>query len=182
MTRMRDRFFAGFGALLFLLSATALTIVVIVSSVGQKKDAQSQTTANSASACDSSATIASAALPAPEVFKPEGEVQALDKTTLEAGNGATLKKGDCVQVKYLGSLAKDGSVFDGNFDKPTAFQFQLGQGNVIQGWDQGLVGSKVGDTVRLVIPANLAYGSQSNSAIPANSALVFVVKVLKVTK
>jgi FKBP-type peptidyl-prolyl cis-trans isomerase len=87
-----------------------------------------------------------------------------------------------VQVKYFGTLAKDGTVFDENFDKPTAIHFILGQGQVIQGWDQGLVGVKIGSTVRLVLPSELAYGSQAAGSIPANSDLVFVTKVLGVTK
>ena len=181
MTRVRDRFFAGFGALLFLVSASAITIVVIVSSIGSKQDVNSQTVSNQSN-CEASASIAADSFALPETFKPEGGVKALEATDLETGNGATLKSGDCVQVKYFGTLAKDGTVFDENFDKPTGFQFQLGKGNVIAGWDQGLVGAKVGATRRLVIPSELAYGKQSNATIPANSDLVFVVKILKVTK
>ncbi|MGH7241064.1 MAG: FKBP-type peptidyl-prolyl cis-trans isomerase [Candidatus Saccharimonadales bacterium] len=181
MTKVRDRIFAGFGALLFLTTASALTIAVIVNAVGNHDSSKSEAAAaNKATSCSSSAPIAAATLAVPGVFKPEGEVKALDKTDLEVGTGATLKSGDCVQVKYYGTLASDGTKFDENFTQPTAFQFQLGQGNVIQGWDQGLVGAKVGGTRRLVIPANLAYGNQAAGSIPANSALVFVVKILKV--
>ena len=121
-------------------------------------------------------------MPLPETFKPAGDVKTLESTDLEAGTGATVKAGDCLQVKYYGTLAKDGTVFDENFDKPTGFQFPLGGGSVIQGWDKGLVGAKVGATRRLVIPSDLAYGNQANSSIPANSDLVFVVKILGVTK
>jgi peptidylprolyl isomerase len=181
MTRTRDRFFAGFGALLLLLSASAITIVVIVSSIGSKNDANNQT-ATKSSNCEASASIAADSLALPETFKPAGDVKALEVTDLEAGTGAALKSGDCIQVKYYGTLAKDGTVFDENFDKPTGFQFQLGQGNVIPGWDQGLVGKKIGSTVRLVIPSDLAYCNQANGSIPANSDLVFIVKILKVTK
>lgn len=177
---MRDRIFAGFGAALFLVTASALTIAVVVSSL-DKKNNPPTTPDQTLSSCDGSASIAAAALPLPEAFKPDGAVKSLDKTDLEAGTGATLKSGDCVQVKYYGTLAKDGAVFDENFDKPTGFQFQLGKGQVIQGWDQGLAGAKVGATRRLVIPASLGYGAQAAGSIPANSDLVFVVKILKVT-
>jgi FKBP-type peptidyl-prolyl cis-trans isomerase len=179
MTKTRDRIFAGFGAALFIMSACALTIAVVVSSLDKKNNPSSQTDQTAAS-CEASASIAAASLSLPEVFKPEGSVKSLEKTDLEAGSGATLKSGDCVQVKYYGTLAKDGTVFDENFDKPTGFQFQLGQGGVIPGWDQGLVGAKVGGIRRLVIPATLGYGAQANGSIPANSDLVFVVKILKV--
>jgi len=84
-------------------------------------------------------------------------------------------------VKYYGTLAKDGKKFDENFTQPTAIQFTLGAGNVIPGWDEGLVGMKVGSVRRLAIPAAKAYGETSPSAdIPANSDLVFVVKLLKI--
>jgi peptidylprolyl isomerase len=180
MTRKRDRFFAGFGAVLFLASASIVTIIAIVSSAGQDNTATTDQTQNSN--CQSSASVSAAALPLPEAFKPEGDVTKLETTDLDAGSGATLKQGDCVQVKYYGTLAKDGTVFDENFDKPTGFQFPLGGGQVIPGWDQGLVGAKVGATRRLVIPSELAYRDQAAGSIPANSDLVFVVKVLGVTK
>ncbi len=62
-------------------------------------------------------------------------------------------------------------MFDENFTKKTLFQFQLGQGQVIPGWDQGLEGMKVGGTRRLVIPSNLAYGAEAPGSIPANLLL-----------
>jgi peptidylprolyl isomerase len=177
---MRDRFFAGFGALLFLVSASAVTVFAVISSSSQDK--ATTVDQNQTSSCESSASIAAASLPLPEAFKPEGDVKQLAVDELEPGDGAALKSGDCVQVKYFGTLAKDGTVFDENFDKPTSFQFPLGQGQVIQGWDQGLVGTKVGSTVRLVLPSELAYGDQASGSIPAKADLVFVVKVLGVTK
>jgi FKBP-type peptidyl-prolyl cis-trans isomerase len=86
-------------------------------------------------------------------------------------------------VKYYGTLASNGTKFDENFTDATAFAFKLGQGQVIEGWDKGMVGLKAGGTRRLVIPAAQAYGSQSPSAaIPANSDLVFVVKLLRIQK
>ena len=179
MTKKRDRFFAGFGAFLFLISAVAVTVVAILSSLGQE-DATVADLNNTS--CEPSASIAAPAEALPEVFKPEGDVTKLETTDLLAGDGEAVKTGDCLQVKYYGTLAKDGSVFDGNFDKPTAFQFPLGGGQVIQGWEEGLLGAKIGATRRIVIPSELAYGDQANNGIPANSDLVFVVKLIKVTK
>ncbi len=177
-TPMRHRIFAGLGAALFLVTASALTIAVIYDMVSNKNDTPTSTAAT----CTPDASVAtSEILPAPDVYKPTGEVAQLETTDLEAGTGATAKTGDCLQMKYYGTLASDGTMFDENFTKSSLFQFQLGAGQVIPGWDQGLEGMKVGGTRRLVIPSALAYGSTgSGTAIPANADLVFVVKLVNI--
>jgi peptidylprolyl isomerase len=83
-------------------------------------------------------------------------------------------------MKYYGTLASSGKVFDENYDKSTALQLQLGKGQVIPGWDQGLVGMKAGGVRRLVIPAELAYGATGQGDIPANATLVFLVKLVAI--
>lgn len=180
MTRVRERLFAGFGAFLFLASACALTIFVIFQS--SSGDSANQTASNSQQkTCSDSQSEPT--LTAPEAYQPTEPVTALQSTDLEAGSGAGAKDGDCLVVKYYGTLASNGTKFDENFTDATAFAFTLGQGQVIEGWDKGMVGLKVGGTRRLVIPAKQAYGSQSPSeAIPANSDLVFVVKLLRIQK
>lgn len=175
MARLRERVFAGFGALLFLGSACALAIFVLLGA-GSSSNTPTQ---DQAQGCTST-SISAATETVPEIFKPDGAVTSLQTTDLKTGTGAAAKSGDCLQVKYYGTLATTGTVFDENFDKSTAFQFPLGQGQVIPGWDQGVVGMKVGGTRRLVIPAQLAYGAQAQNGIPANSDLVFVVKLLKI--
>ncbi len=177
-TKLRDRIFAGFGAILFLVTASALTIAVIYDSVTNKNDTP-PTTSQVACAPDGS-IVTNETLPAPEVYKPDGKVTTLQSTDIEAGSGEAAKTGDCLQMKYYGTLASDGTMFDENFTKKTLFQFQLGQGQVIPGWDQGLVGMKVGETRRLVIPSSLAYGPQAQGSIPADSDLVFVVKLVAI--
>jgi len=99
------------------------------------------------------------------------------------GTGATAAAGDSVTVNYVGSLT-NGTVFDASANHgTTGFTFNLGAGQVIKGWDQGIVGMKVGGKRTLVIPASLAYGSQAvGNVIPANSDLVFQVELLKVQK
>lgn len=99
------------------------------------------------------------------------------------GTGAVAAAGDNVTVQYVGSLT-NGTVFDASANHgTTGFTFKLGAGQVIKGWDQGVAGMKEGGKRTLIIPADLAYGSQSPSpAIPANSTLVFQVELLKVTK
>jgi len=86
-------------------------------------------------------------------------------------------------VNYVGALT-DGKVFDASANHGTSgFTFNLGAGQVIKGWDQGIVGMKEGGKRVLVIPADLAYGNQAiGDIIPANSTLVFQVELLKVQK
>jgi len=180
-TRLRDRIFAGFGALLFLGSAIAVTAFYVTTS--RSSDTANTQANNTQQTCDIQTPVPASTLPKPDTYKPEGPITSLQSTDLESGNGAATKDGDCLVMKYLGNLATDGSVFDQNYDKPQALQFTLGKGDVIKGWDQGLVGMKVGGTRRLLIPAALGYGDQSpSSTIPANSDLVFTVKLLEIKK
>lgn len=179
MTRKRERIFAGFGAFLFLASACALTIFVIFQS--SSGDANNTTASSQQKTCADNQSEPT--LPVPDAYQATEPVTSLQSADLEQGNGATAKDGDCLVMKYYGTLASNGTKFDENFTQATAFAFTLGQGQVIEGWDKGLVGMKVGATRRLVIPAAQAYGSQSPSAaIPANSDLVFVVKLLRIQK
>lgn len=175
MARLRDRLFAGFGAFLFLASASGLTIFAILS---QDSNTTPPATAQT---CVDSKTEES--LPVPDVYKPDVPVADLQSTDLTGGSGPAAKDGDCLVMKYYGTLASDGTKFDENFTATTAFPFTLGKGAVIEGWDKGLVGMKAGGMRRLVIPAAQAYGAQSPSAaIPANSDLVFIVKLLRIQK
>jgi peptidylprolyl isomerase len=98
------------------------------------------------------------------------------------GTGAEAKAGDTVDVQYVGVLRKDGKEFDSSWKRKQPFSFALGSGQVIAGWDSGVVGMKVGGRRRLIIPADQAYGAQGQPpTIPANAALVFDVDLLKVT-
>lgn len=109
------------------------------------------------------------------------EVGTVEKIDTQAGNGAEAVAGKKVTVHYTGTLKSDGSKFDSSLDRGEPFSFSLGAGEVIQGWDQGVVGMKVGGKRKLVIPAALAYGEQSPSpAIPPNSDLVFEIELLGV--
>ncbi|KAI9903038.1 hypothetical protein N3K66_002390 [Trichothecium roseum] len=95
------------------------------------------------------------------------------------GNGArVVKSGDTVGVRYIGKLA-NGKQFDAN-KKGKPFSFKAGKGQVIRGWDIGVIGMAVGGERRLTIPANLAYGSKALPGIPANSQLIFDVKLLEI--
>jgi FKBP-type peptidyl-prolyl cis-trans isomerase len=96
---------------------------------------------------------------------------------IKPGTGATLVPGQNVGMRYVGSFA-DGKVFDSNPAPRPAFSFRLGAGQVIKGWDEGLLGMKVGGTRQLVIPSTLAYGPKDYGPIPGNSVLVFTVQAL----
>ncbi len=96
------------------------------------------------------------------------------------GSGAEAKTGDTVTVNYLGTL-ENGTKFDSSYDRNTPFTTQIGVGQVIKGWDEGIVGMKVGGKRKLIIPPDLGYGSQgAGGAIPPNSTLIFVVELLEV--
>jgi FKBP-type peptidyl-prolyl cis-trans isomerase len=86
---------------------------------------------------------------------------------LVVGTGGTVVTGDTVTVTYVGTFT-NGTQFDAG-----TFTFRVGAGAVIKGWDQGLVGMRVGGKRRLTVPPNLGYGSQANGPIPANSTLKF---------
>ena len=110
----------------------------------------------------------------------------LVKKDLIVGTGATAVTGDQVALNYVGELYSNGKVFDASWkDTPgKAFgPFQLGAGAVIKGWDEGVVGMKVGGRRELIIPPSLAYGKAGRPpTIPANATLIFVVDLLSVTK
>lgn len=94
------------------------------------------------------------------------------------GTGPVAKPGKRLSMRYIGKL-ENGKQFDAN-TAGSPFSFVLGRGEVIKGWDQGLVGLAVGGERRLTIPAALAYGKQRLGGIPANSTLKFDVKLLAV--
>jgi FKBP-type peptidyl-prolyl cis-trans isomerase len=98
---------------------------------------------------------------------------------LEIGAGSLATKGKRITVHYTGTLT-DGTKFDSSVDRGTPFSFTLGAGEVIQGWDQGFDGMKVGGKRKLTIPASLGYGNRPVGSIPANSTLIFEVELLKV--
>lgn len=119
-----------------------------------------------------SATIEDTATPnMNETLKIEDEV---------VGTGTEAVAGKSVTVNYVGTLT-DGTKFDSSYDRNQPFTFNLGAGQVIKGWDEGVVGMKVGGKRKLTIPPSLGYGAQgAGSVIPPNATLVFEVELLKV--
>jgi FKBP-type peptidyl-prolyl cis-trans isomerase len=103
---------------------------------------------------------------------------ALVVQNLVDGTGPEVKSGQTITVHYTGVLWTDGTVFDSSWTRNSPATFGIGTGNVIPGWDKGLVGKKVGSRVLLVVPPADGYGAQAQGKIPANATLVFVVDIL----
>ena len=112
----------------------------------------------------------------------------IDSTTMEqlkiedikVGTGAEAISGKKITVNYKGALT-DGTKFDSSYDRNEPFSFVLGAGEVIQGWDQGFAGMKIGGKRKLTIPSELGYGEYgAGSAIPPNATLIFEVELLGV--
>lgn len=111
---------------------------------------------------------------APAVKSP---LQTID---IKVGDGKEAKNGDIIEVNYLGTL-ENGVKFDSSYDRNQSFVFTLGAGEVIQGWDIGLLGMKMGGKRKLIIPSNLAYGKAgAGDAIPPDATLVFEVELLAI--
>jgi len=112
--------------------------------------------------------------------KPIMEVDELIIQDEKVGTGDTAVAGKKVTVNYVGTLT-DGTKFDSSYDRGTPFSFNLGAGEVIQGWDQGVAGMMVGGKRKLTIPSSLGYGPQGiPGAIPGGATLIFEVELLSV--
>jgi len=142
--------------------------------------------ADSAESASSDASVSAATAPTGELSKPEVSPRSgaaptdLVVTDLTVGEGAEAVAGKHVTVHYVGVLFRDGTQFDASWDRAAPFDFTLGQGAVIAGWDEGVAGMKVGGRRELVIPPELAYGSRGQGSIGPDETLVFVVDLLAV--
>ena len=110
----------------------------------------------------------------------QNKSQKLEIEVLQQGEGVETKNGDKVKVHYVGTL-EDGTKFDSSVDRGTPFEFTLGIGQVIQGWDLGVLGMKIGEKRKLTIPSDLGYGSSgAGNLIPPHAILIFEVELLEI--
>lgn len=141
----------------------------------------SEPTSTASSSPKPAAAASAPARPKPKVVPPKGPApKKLVVKDLIKGTGPAAQPGDTLTVNYVGVLYKGGTEFDASFSRaPLSFVLQANM--VIRGWDEGLVGMRVGGRRELIIPANLAYGKQGSGKIPPNAPLVFVIDLLKLS-
>jgi peptidylprolyl isomerase len=122
------------------------------------------------------------ALERPEIAKPEGDVPFdLGIEDLVVGDGDEAVKGTRVSVHYVGVAFSTGEEFDASWNRGQSFEFKLGKGQVIPGWDAGVEGMRVGGRRKLTIPSAMAYGARgAGGVIKPHEPLVFVVDLLAV--
>ncbi len=116
-----------------------------------------------------------------QVEEQEEQTMELEIETLEQGEGdQEVKSGDTITVHYTGTL-QDGTKFDSSLDRGDPFTFTIGIGQVIQGWEQGILGMKINEKRRLTIPPELGYGENgAGDAIPPNAVLIFEVELISI--
>ncbi len=172
----------------YIIAIVVVVILIIVLGIGYwllKKPAGSAAYNPPAQTqAQAPAEVTPAAAPAteqPVTPISSSNIQGMKVDILKEGSGPAAKTGDMVTVNYTGTLA-DGTVFDSSLNPGrTPFQFTLGQNSVIQGWELGVLGMKVGEERKLTIPPELAYGSTgAGGVIPPNATLMFDITMLKI--
>ena len=156
-----------------LLVGAIVAVVIVLATGGDDDDGGS-----SATGTDQSADLEKK----PEIEVPDGEPPTeLETEDIVVGDGPEAKTGDTVSMQYVGVNYSNGKEFDASWDRGEPFTFQLGSGQVIPGWDEGIPGMKVGGRRELIIPPDLAYGEAgSPPSIGPNETLIFVVDLTDV--
>ena len=194
---------------IMILAAIALILTLAACSSDSASDSADASSAGEAT-IESSQSSESPPVTAPEIEEPAGQdevaesgdsasssdssfdayagaskedvittASGLEYVILEEGDGPIPENGQIVSVHYTGWLL-DGSKFDSSVDRGTPFQFPLGQGRVIGGWDEGIALLNEGSTARLIIPSDLGYGEFGSGSIPPGASLVFEVELLEI--
>ncbi|MBT3395237.1 FKBP-type peptidyl-prolyl cis-trans isomerase [archaeon] len=109
----------------------------------------------------------------------EGNMELKIEVIQEGSGDQEVKSGDSISVHYTGTL-ENGKKFDSSVDRGQPFDFTIGKGMVIQGWEQGLLGMKVGEKRKLTIPSTMGYGDRDMGSIPPNSVLLFDVELISI--
>ena len=156
-------------------------LALFLAGCGSKKEKQAATKQSESATTEQQAPVTTA--PAgPHKFSDDAyEVtpSGLQYVIIEKTNGAQPQKGDFVVVHYTGWLT-DGTKFDSSYDRGEPITFQLGTGQVIPGWDEGIALLHKGEKAQLVIPPDLAYGSRGVGPIPPNATLIFEVQLIDI--
>jgi FKBP-type peptidyl-prolyl cis-trans isomerase FkpA len=156
-----------------ILGLVVLAVVAYAVTACAKKEQQTQSAAPAPAVAVS--PVAGAPTAASKVITT---ADGLQYEVLRQGNGPEAKAGQTVAVHYTGWLT-NGTKFDSSVDRGQPFDFQLGAGQVIKGWDEGVAGMKVGEKRKLTIPSNLGYGDRGAGAtIPPGATLIFDVELL----
>jgi peptidylprolyl isomerase len=158
--------------------ALLVTVVIVIVARGGDDDSEESTTAAATTPESAPAEVPDK----PKVNVPKGAPPTeLEVEDLEEGDGDEAKAGDQISVHYVGVDYETGKEFDSSYERGEAFPLQLGSGQVIPGWDEGLEGMKEGGRRQLIIPPDLAYGKQGQPPdIGPNATLVFVIDLVSV--
>ena len=159
--------------ILILISSAALVGIIIFALQQRQSGTETITEQPEATTTNSGGS-------APSLITPPGEGTEMKIEELQVGTGTEAVAGKTVTVHYTGWLT-DGKKFDSSLDRGDPFKFKLGAGQVIQGWDKGVAGMKVGGKRKLIIPPQMGYGERgAGGTIPPNATLVFEVELLGV--
>ncbi len=163
-------------------NAKATTVANVTATAGAQASATALAQAVGTAYAGSPTPSAGPASPPTVTQQPVKLPDGLQYIDIKTGSGTAAKAGSTVTVEYTGWLKSTGKKFDSSFDRGgQPFDVTpLGQAQVIQGWNEGLMGAKAGGIRRLIIPSALGYGPQANGPIPANSVLIFDITVLAV--
>src|SRR3954454_13264467 len=186
--RRRNTIIGAVVGTLAVIGGLIALVLVLVGSSDNKSVASAQTTPSASTSPSATAAAPTSCAPISPNPPAAGEptvppVSGKPPTTLvvkdiKNGTGAAVKSGQTLTVNYVGGSCSTGKAFDASYPRKQPFSFPLGKSQVIQGWDQGLVGMHVGGQRELVIPAALGYGATGSGSIKPNETLIFVVDLV----
>jgi peptidylprolyl isomerase len=162
-----------------VIAVITLALVTLLSTIGgdDKKTSSAKAGGTTTTTLKTPPTSAKPADPEPGGTTPVTELKIED---IKVGTGKTVKSGDTIVAHYLGATYADGKPFQASWDSGQTFETVIGQGKVIEGWDKGIPGMKVGGRRKLIIPAAMAYGAQDDGSGRPFGDLVFIIDVYAV--